>query len=147
MPGRESSLESERREHALSVSGAAVESTPRPRRKFSAADKLRIVKEAEACRASGERGALEALLRREAIYASNLYIWRAQLGADGTAAFASRKPGRKPKLDAKDLQISALTKQLARAEQRMHVADAIIELQKKAHALLGIALPVLDEKS
>jgi hypothetical protein len=41
----------------------------RPRRLFSAADKLRLVKEADACLASGERGSLEALLRREGMLA------------------------------------------------------------------------------
>lgn len=46
-----------------------LETVPkRLRRVFSAADKLRIVQEADRCLASGERGALGAMLRREGIY-------------------------------------------------------------------------------
>jgi hypothetical protein len=32
-------------------------------------------------------------------------------------------------------------------ERKLHIAEAIIALRKKAHELLGIALPVLDEES
>ncbi|HEU4727602.1 MAG TPA: hypothetical protein VFT22_06930, partial [Kofleriaceae bacterium] len=42
------------------------------RRQFSASEKLRLVKAAETALASGERGALEALLRQEGIYSSQL---------------------------------------------------------------------------
>ena len=31
-------------------------------------------------------------------------------------------------------------------ERKLHVADAIITLQKKAHEIMGIALPALDEE-
>ena len=68
VPVREILPEAERREQALGASGAAVETTPkRARRVFSAADKLRIVKKAEACIANGERGTLEAMLREEGL--------------------------------------------------------------------------------
>jgi hypothetical protein len=71
VPVREILPEAERREQARGASGAAVETTPkRTRRVFSAADKLRIVKKADACIASGERGALEAMLREEGLYSS-----------------------------------------------------------------------------
>lgn len=127
------------------MSGAAVESIPpRVRRSFSASEKLRIVRAADACLASGERGAVEALLRREGIYSSLLSAWRVQLGAHGAKGLEARKPGRKPKLDAKDLRIAAQEKRIAQLERRMYIADALIELQKKAHILLGIALPESD---
>ena len=45
---------------------------PQGQRVFSAAEKLRIVKKADACLASGERGALEAMLREEGLYSSLL---------------------------------------------------------------------------
>ena len=51
---------------------------PGRRRRFTASEKLRLVKAAEA--ASGERRALEALLRKEGIYSSHLSSWRRQLG-------------------------------------------------------------------
>jgi hypothetical protein len=74
--------------HSAPVAGAAVETTPkRTRRVFSAADKLRIVKKADACIASGERGTLEAMLREEGLYRSALSSWRGQLGKQGAAGF------------------------------------------------------------
>ena len=145
VPVRETAPESERRDRAFGVSGAAVETTsPKTRRRFSAAEKLRIIKEADAGLASGQRGAVAALLRREGIYSSHLSAWRVQLGASGAAGLERRKPGRKPKFDAKDLEIQRLTKQLARAEDKLYVANALIDLQKKVHAMLGIPLPKLD---
>lgn len=120
---------------------------PRTRRRFSASEKLRIVKAAEAALASGERGALEALLRKEGIYSSHLSSWRQQLGAGGAKGLEPRKPGRKPKLDDKDRQLLAATKELAVVKRKLQVAHALIELQKKAHAVLGLALPELDEES
>ena len=53
-----------------------VEVTPKAlRRRFKAAYKLRILREAESCKASGEVG---ALLRREGLYSSSLTQWRKQ---------------------------------------------------------------------
>jgi transposase-like protein len=117
------------------------------RRVFSAAEKLRIVKKADACLASGERGALEAMLREEGLYSSLLSTWRGQLGAQGTSGLEPRKVGRKPKLDAKDRRNVELVKRNAVLERKLHIAEALIGLQKKAHELLGIALPVTDEES
>jgi transposase len=147
IPPRESSPETAPTERVSSVSGAAVESLPpRVRRSFSASEKLRIVRAADACLASGERGAVEALLRQEGIYSSLLSAWRVQLNAHGAKGLEARKPGRKPKFDAKDVRIAAQEKRIAQLERRMYIADALIELQKKAHLLLGIALPESDEK-
>jgi transposase len=121
----------EQRQRTLGASGAAVETTPRrTRRVFSAADKLRIVKKADACIASGERGALEAMLREEGIYSSMLSTWRGHLGAQGTGGLDPRKVGRKPKLDAKDRRNVELTKRNAVLERKLHIAEAIIALQK-----------------
>jgi transposase-like protein len=114
---------------------------------FSAADKLRILKEADSCLASGERGALGALLRREGIYSSLLSTWRAQLGTHGTAGLAANKAGRKPKLTEAERRVVELTKRNAVLERKLHVANVLIGLQKKAHELLGIDLPQRDEDS
>ncbi|WP_437769227.1 transposase [Sorangium sp. So ce764] len=59
------------------------------RRKFSAAEKLRIVREAAACT---QRGDIEALLRREGIYSSLLTAWRKQLALHGSEALAGASP-------------------------------------------------------
>jgi transposase-like protein len=119
----------------------------RRRRVFSAADKLRILKEADSCLASGERGALGALLRREGIYSSLLSTWRAQLGTHGTAGLTANKAGRKPKLTEAERRVVELTKRNAVLERKLHVANVLIGLQKKAHELLGIDLPQRDEDS
>ena len=96
------SSEGDRKQRDLAESGASVESTPpKSRRRFTASEKLRLLKAADAALASGERGALEALLRKEAIYSSHLSSWRQQVGARGTVGLAPQKPGRKAKLDDK----------------------------------------------
>ena len=147
VPVRDDVPASEKRQRALGASGAAVETTPRrTRRVFSAAEKLRIVKKADACLASGERGAVETMLREEGIYSSLLSTWRAQLNARGTGGLEPRKVGRKPKLDANERRNVELLKRNAILERKLHIAEAIIELQKKAHKILGIALPLLDEE-
>jgi transposase-like protein len=120
---------------------------PKRRRQFSASEKLRIVKAAEAALATGQRGALEALLRKEGIYASHLSKWRQQFCARGASGLEAQKPGRKPKLDAKDRELLAAAKELAAVKRKLEVAEAIIELQKKVHIVLGLALPELDEES
>jgi transposase len=145
VPVRENEIEGERRQRALGASGAAVETQPRrARRVFSAAEKLRIVKKANACIASGERGALEAMLREEGIYSSLLSTWRGQLDAQGIDGLAPRNAGRRPKLDAKDRRNAELLKRNAALERKLHIAEAVIALQKKAHEILGIALPMTD---
>lgn len=146
IPGRDDNGIASAAQKARGVSGAAIETVaPRRRRRFSAADKLRILKAAEAALASGERGALEALLRKEGIYSSHLSAWRQQLATAGNQGLAPRKPGRKPTLTETERELLALKKKNAQLERKLKIANAVIELQKKAHAVLGIALPTLDE--
>ena len=147
-PGRPLSADAEQKQHDRSVSGASVESaSPRGRRTFTAAEKGRIVKAAAVAGASGKRGAVEALLRKEGIYSSHLSAWRQQLEARGASALEPQKPGRKPAYDAKDRELLALTKRNAELERKLALAHAVIGLQKKVHAILGIALPSVDEES
>jgi len=130
------------------VDGATLETVAkRVRRIFSAADKLRIVQEADSCLASGKRGALGAMLRREGIYSSQLMDWRAQLGAHGAVGLATKKPGRKPKFTEAERLNVELTKRNAVLEKKLRIANALIDLQKKAHEVLGIALPESEEDS
>lgn len=148
VPGPKSSHDEERKQRDLGASGASEESVaPRTRRKFSASEKQRIVKAAAAAVASGERGALEALLRKEGIYSSHLSSWRQQLASRGVAGLSPQKPGRKPKLDAKDRELLALKKEYAKLEKKLRIANGLIGLQKKAHEILGIALPEHDEET
>lgn len=124
----------------IPLSASSSETIAKPKRRtFSATDKLRIVTEAEACR--GTRGELEAMLRREGIYSSHLSAWSRQLKAQGTEGLTAKKPGRKPLHTATEAHTLALEKRNAELERRLRIANAIIELQKKAHELLGVALP------
>lgn len=146
IPDRDATPESERRQRR--ASSGTLETVPkRARRVFSAADKLRIVKEADACLTSGKRGDLEALLRREGIYSSLLSSWRTQLGAHGAVGLAARKPGRKPRLTEAERLNAELMKRNAVLEKKLRVSNALIALQKKAHEILGIALPESEEET
>jgi transposase-like protein len=150
VPGPDLSRGDDARAHddASGLSGASLESVPKKtRRRYAASEKLRIVNAAKAAVASGKRGALEELLRKEGIYSSHLSAWREQLAARGAEGLAAQKPGRKPKLDEKDRKVLALEKQMAKLERKLLVANAVIDLQKKAHEVLGLALPVFDEES
>lgn len=116
----------------------------RQRRRFSAEDKARILAEADACT---ERGQLGELLRREGIYSSHLTNWRAQLKREGAAGLAAKRPGPKPQRDDKDWVIEKLEKQNARLEKELRISKALIEMQKKAHEILGIALPRIEDST
>lgn len=130
------------------MNSASQESVPsKTRRQFTASEKLRLVKAADVALASGERGALEALLRKEAIYSSQLAAWRQQFGTGGEAGLTSRRPGRKPKLGAKDRELRAAAKQNELLQRKLRVANALIALQKKAHELLGLALPENEDEN
>lgn len=120
---------------------------PGTRRRFTASEKLRLVEAATAAVASGERGALEALLRKERIYSSQLATWRQQFGTHGQAGLSPQKPGRKPALDDKARELLAATKRVDMLERKLRVADAVIALQKKMHEVLGLTLPELPEQN
>ena len=135
-----------RREADASPTAAHEAVQPGSRRRFTASEKLRLVKAAEAAIASGERGALEALLRKEGIYSSHLSTWRRQLGVGGEAGLAPRKPGRKPKLDARARELLKVTKENETLQRKLRIANALIALQKKAHELLGLTLPEAPEE-
>jgi transposase-like protein len=145
--GREvARAQGERARREPGVASASHEAIqPGTRRRFTPAEKVRLVKAAEAAIASGERGALEALLRKEGIYSSHLSTWRRQLAANGESGLAARKPGRKPRLDAAARALLAVTKENEALKHKLRVATAIIDLQKKAHEVLGLTLPELPE--
>ena len=62
------------------------------RRRFSAAEKLRVLKEADRCTRPGELG---ALLRREGLYSSHLSAWR-QARRRGELAGQRSRPAHAP---------------------------------------------------
>ena len=118
--------------------GAACEVVPRvpKRRRFSQADKRRILQAADRCTRPGEIG---ALMRREAVYSSSLSAWRRQRESTELAALAPQKRG--PKADPARLeaqQIAQLTRQRDALQNALDKANLVIEVQKKVAALLGL---------
>lgn len=107
------------------------------RRRFSAKYKMRILQEADAC--TPGTGELGALLRREGLYASNLYTWRRQRDEGALTGLRPKKRGRKPvtpnPLAAK---VAKLERDNARLQQRLSQAETIIAVQKKVSELLGL---------
>jgi len=104
----------------------------RPRRRtFTAAYKLEVLREAEACTKPGEVG---ALLRREGLYSSHLSAWRKQ--RDEGALKALSKPRGRPKPDPRDAQIERLRRRAERAETELAKARKVIEVQGNVSALL-----------
>ena len=113
----------------------------RQRRKFTAEQKARIVEDADRC----ERGELAALLRREGIYASQLANWRATLKQRGLAGLEPAKPGPKSIKDDRDQLIDKQQKRIERLEKELRISRALITMQEKAHEILGIALPRIED--
>lgn len=114
------------------------------RRQFNAEYKRKILKEADACTQEGEIG---ALLRREGLYSSHLSVWRAARERGEIAGLAPKKRG--PKVappDPRDRKIAELEREQRRLRARLERAEALVDLQKKVSAILGIALPESDEK-
>ena len=125
------------------VSRANPEVLERPvRRRFTAAYKAQIVREADACTQSGQIG---ALLRREGLYCSHLGKWRQRVREGGEAALAEAKRGPKPKRTPMDVDNERLRKHNARLERRLKQAETIIEIQKKVSEILGVPLARIGE--
>ena len=106
------------------------------RRRFSAAYKLRILKEADQCTEPGELG---ALLRREGLYSSYLSRWRRAREQGLLKALSPKKRGRKPAADpALQKEVEDLRRETKRLQKKLETAETIIEVQKKLSHLLGL---------
>ncbi len=124
-----------------STAGATRDRDPAPSPRSSSRDPRR-----RGCRDELPRPERETIPRpeREPVHLSS---WRQQLGARGATGLAPQKPGRKPKLDEKDRQLLAMAKENAVLKRKLLIANGLVALQKKAHEILGIALPEFDEES
>lgn len=110
------------------------------RRRFTNADKRRIVCAADACTKPGEIG---ALMRREGAYSSSLAIWRRQHAAGELSGTASKKRG--PKVNPARVEIQQLalvTRERDRLRVQLSNAQLVIEVQKKVAALLEQLEPI-----
>ena len=107
------------------------------RRRFSNADKRRILAEADRCSKPGEVG---ALMRREGVYSSSLSTWRQQREAADLAALAPQKRGPKtdPVARADALLLAQVTRERDSLRSQLDKAQLVIEVQKKVASLLGM---------
>jgi transposase len=109
------------------------------RRRFTADEKLRILREADGCTQPGQLG---GLLRREGLYSSHLSTWRRQRDAGTLAGLAPKRRGRKPKADDPlVIENEQLQRENQRLAAKLRQAETIIEVQKKLSEVLGIPLP------
>jgi len=126
---------------AITSLGEVTEVTEKAKRRtFPVEYKRKIVKEADACKAPGDIG---ALLRREGLYSSQLANWRAARERGELAVGAATKkrgPTATPP-DPRDKKIAEQEREIARLTKRAERAEAITEIQKKVAALLGRPFP------
>src|SRR6202162_2213719 len=127
---------------------AAPELLDRPRRRtFSAQTKLRVLAEIDG---AADVGGIGALLRREGLYSSSRTDWRRPRGRGVLGALTPAKRGPRPTArNPLAAELAQARRENARLGRRLEHAEAIIEIQKKVAALLGIPLatPDSDDKS
>jgi len=108
----------------------------RPRRRFTAKYKLRILDEADTCTEPGQIG---ALLRREGLYSSNLTTWRRQRDEGQLQGLSPKKRGRKAKaINPLAQRVAELERETQQLRNKLKKAELIIEVQKKVSEILGI---------
>lgn len=105
------------------------------RRQFSAAEKCRILEEADRT----AKGQIGQLLRREGIYTSHLKKWRKERE---TGSLEPKKRG--PEANPLTVENRKLRAQNAKLEKKLKQAEQIIELQKKVSEILGVTLEPLE---
>lgn len=105
---------------------------PRPRRSFTAREKLEYLAAYEAACADGGGG---AYLRAEGLYSSQMTEWRRLRDAgvlEGTA------PGERiGRPSPEQAEIARLTRELELTRRRLAKTEVALDIMGKAHALLG----------
>jgi transposase-like protein len=95
--------------------------------------------------AAASAGGIGAILRREGLYSSALSDWRRQ--RDRGALGGQRPTKRGPKPAARNplaAELAQVKRENARLGRKLQHAEAIIDIQKKVAALLGIPLATPD---
>jgi transposase-like protein len=137
--GGSSTVERVSSESAHAVPDPEVAARPK-RRRFAAEYKLRILREADACKGGGEIG---ALLRREGLYSSHLVHWRRQREEAAQSQLKTRKRG--PKAKVQDPRVKQLERENALLQRQLKRVALLLDIQKKAGEILGIPLKNLDD--
>jgi transposase-like protein len=135
-PPRRVTVPADPRERSTAADGS-LGPDPRRRRRFTAAHKLRILREADGCREPGE---ISALLRREGLYSSHLALWRRQREEAAHAELDARKRGPKPQ--RVDARLEELERENARLHQRLKDLERML---RKAAAILASQRPAEGE--
>jgi transposase len=102
------------------------------RRSFTAAQKLKILRETEAL----EHGELGAYLRRQGIFSSSLSTWRQQRDEGLLTPKGSPKRGR-PGKSADTKELERLKRENEKLKKQLDQADMIISAQKKLCEIYG----------
>jgi len=114
------------------------------RRQHSAEYKLRILREIDECKGSGEIG---ALLRREGLYSSLVSKWREQRERGSLTGLSGHRRG--PKVDPNAVELVRLQRENKRLQEKLERAELIIDVHtcpggrcqgKKVARLLGVPL-------
>jgi transposase-like protein len=121
-----------------SVPGPQVR-TKLARRRFTTADKLRILKAADTCTKPGELG---ALLRKEGLYSSALHKFRKQRQEGKLQEVSPEQKRSERKQREADRQRQ--NRQVQRLQMQVEQLTALLELQKKVSDLLGLHLQSLN---
>jgi transposase len=109
-------------------------------RRYTPEFKARILKAVDEATASGEHGALGALLRREGLNWPTVNRWREQ------RQNTPKKLGRPAKQSEAEKEVERLRRENERLQRDMRKAEIIIDVQKKLGALLGIEVPDVSKK-
>ncbi len=114
------------------------------RRRFSIEEKVRILREADAC----APGTVGAFLRREGIYSSQLYAWRRERERGDLDSGIVRKRAVAREAQRADAQrILELEREIRKLKRRNERLELFEEIRKKAAGLLGLDFksPAIDE--
>jgi transposase-like protein len=100
------------------------------RRRFDAEYKAHFLREADQCTQPGQLG---ALLRREGLYSSHLFLWRKQRDDAALAGLVPKRRGRKPDPNAPLVaENQRLVRENARLMRRLRRTEAILDVQKNS---------------
>ncbi len=128
----EAAVRSERSERSSAAGGGIVEGPEVVRRRqFTADYKLRILAELDQCAAAEQRA---AVARREGLYSSTLFNWKAWRVRMQTGAQESQGLTKQGLLRQ---QLRKLERENEQLRLKLARAEGLIELQKKASALLA----------
>lgn len=98
----------------------------RTRRIFKTEYKLRIVKEANACK----HGQLGDLLRREKLYSNQLSDWRREYAENGLEGLSKSTPGPAPVKSSEQREIEKLKREVAKLSNELDIANDCLDIQK-----------------